>query len=71
MGCPGWGLRQAQTLQNESFLGAVRFVSIFLTNFREELAAMQSILQAKEAAIVGLTKELSETRARMSDMRGW
>ncbi|POI34900.1 hypothetical protein CIB84_001349 [Bambusicola thoracicus] len=36
----------------------------------EELAAMQSILQAKEAAIVGLTKELSETRARMSDMRG-
>ncbi|XP_015737942.1 forkhead-associated domain-containing protein 1 isoform X8 [Coturnix japonica] len=36
----------------------------------EELAAMQSILQAKEAAIVGLTKQLSETRARMSDMRG-
>ncbi|XP_031412550.1 forkhead-associated domain-containing protein 1 isoform X2 [Meleagris gallopavo] len=36
----------------------------------EELAAMQSILQAKEATIVGLTKELSETRARMSDMRG-
>ncbi|XP_040507322.1 forkhead-associated domain-containing protein 1 isoform X2 [Gallus gallus] len=36
----------------------------------EELTAMQSILQAKEAAIVGLTKELSETRARMSDMRG-
>ncbi|XP_042739057.1 forkhead-associated domain-containing protein 1 isoform X1 [Lagopus leucura] len=36
----------------------------------EELAAMQSLLQAKEAAIVGLTKELSETRARMSDMRG-
>ncbi|OXB64374.1 hypothetical protein ASZ78_009957 [Callipepla squamata] len=36
----------------------------------EELAAMQSILQAKEAAIVGLRKELSETRARMSDMRG-
>ncbi|XP_065594220.1 forkhead-associated domain-containing protein 1 [Cyrtonyx montezumae] len=36
----------------------------------EELAAMQSILQAKEAAIVGLMKELSETRARMSDMRG-
>ncbi|XP_021272951.1 forkhead-associated domain-containing protein 1 isoform X2 [Numida meleagris] len=36
----------------------------------EELAAMQSILQDKEAAIVGLTKELSETRARMSDMRG-
>lgn len=49
----------------------MRFVSIFLTNFREELAAMQSLLQAKEAAIVGLTKELSETRARMSDMRGW
>ncbi|NXC49637.1 FHAD1 protein, partial [Penelope pileata] len=51
-------------------VGAVSCVSIFLMNFREELAAVQSILQAKEAAIVALTRELSETRARMSDMRG-
>ncbi|XP_035200711.1 forkhead-associated domain-containing protein 1 isoform X3 [Oxyura jamaicensis] len=36
----------------------------------EELAAAQSMLLAKEAAIARLTKELSETQARMSDMRG-
>uniref|UniRef100_U3IP35 Forkhead associated phosphopeptide binding domain 1 n=1 Tax=Anas platyrhynchos platyrhynchos TaxID=8840 RepID=U3IP35_ANAPP len=36
----------------------------------EELAAAQSVLLAKEAAIARLTKELSETQARMSDMRG-
>ncbi|XP_064893650.1 forkhead-associated domain-containing protein 1 isoform X4 [Columba livia] len=38
--------------------------------FREELAAAQSILLSKEAVIAGLTRELVETRARMSDMRG-
>ncbi|KAK4809849.1 hypothetical protein QYF61_021309 [Mycteria americana] len=38
--------------------------------FREELAAAQSVLLAKEAVIAELTKELVETRARMSDMRG-
>ncbi|XP_054705294.1 forkhead-associated domain-containing protein 1 isoform X2 [Grus americana] len=37
---------------------------------REELAAVQSMLLSKEAVIVGLTKELAETRARMSDVRG-
>ncbi|KAM6336800.1 forkhead-associated domain-containing protein 1 [Alca torda] len=37
---------------------------------REELAAAQSALRSKEAIIAGLTKELGETRARMSDMRG-
>ncbi|XP_075629181.1 forkhead-associated domain-containing protein 1 isoform X2 [Balearica regulorum gibbericeps] len=37
---------------------------------REELAAVQSALLSKEAVIVGLTKELAETRARMSDVRG-
>ncbi|KAK2521616.1 Fhad1 [Columba guinea] len=37
--------------------------------FREELAAAQSILLSKEAVIAGLTRELVETRARMSDMR--
>ncbi|KAM6236514.1 forkhead-associated domain-containing protein 1 isoform 1-T1 [Spheniscus humboldti] len=41
-----------------------------LRKFREELAAAQSVLLSKEAVIAGLTKELAETRARMSDMRG-
>ncbi|XP_075376430.1 forkhead-associated domain-containing protein 1 [Mycteria americana] len=41
-----------------------------LRKFREELAAAQSVLLAKEAVIAELTKELVETRARMSDMRG-
>ncbi|CAM9749925.1 unnamed protein product [Bubo scandiacus] len=41
-----------------------------LRKFREELAAVQSTLLSKEAVIAGLTKELVETRARMSDMRG-
>ncbi|OPJ86214.1 forkhead-associated domain-containing protein 1 [Patagioenas fasciata monilis] len=36
----------------------------------KELAAAQSILLSKEAVIAGLTRELVETRARMSDMRG-
>ncbi|KAM9256283.1 forkhead-associated domain-containing protein 1 [Cariama cristata] len=37
---------------------------------REELAAARSALLSKEAVVAGLTKELAETRARMSDMRG-
>ncbi|KAM9217775.1 forkhead-associated domain-containing protein 1 [Leptosomus discolor] len=37
---------------------------------REELAAAQSALLSKEAVIAELTKELAETRARMSDLRG-
>ncbi|KAM7083994.1 forkhead-associated domain-containing protein 1 [Ciconia maguari] len=41
-----------------------------LRKFHEELAAAQSVLLAKEAVIAELTKELVETRARMSDMRG-
>ncbi|KFQ36300.1 Forkhead-associated domain-containing protein 1, partial [Mesitornis unicolor] len=41
-----------------------------LRKFREKLAAAQSVLLSKEAIIAGLTKELAETRARMSDMRG-
>ncbi|KAM6371340.1 forkhead-associated domain-containing protein 1 isoform 1-T1 [Pluvialis apricaria] len=41
-----------------------------LRKFREELAAAQSELLSKEAIIAGLTKELGETRARMSDIRG-
>ncbi|XP_040980455.1 forkhead-associated domain-containing protein 1-like [Aquila chrysaetos chrysaetos] len=41
-----------------------------LRELREELAAAQSTLLSKEAVIARLTKELAETRARMSDMRG-
>ncbi|XP_067167041.1 forkhead-associated domain-containing protein 1 [Apteryx mantelli] len=37
---------------------------------RQELAAAQNTILSKEAVIVGLTKELAETKARMSDMRG-
>lgn len=54
----------------KSAQGAVSVARLFLVNFREELAAAQSVLLAKEAAIARLTKELSETQARMSDMRG-
>ncbi|XP_025951336.2 forkhead-associated domain-containing protein 1 isoform X1 [Dromaius novaehollandiae] len=36
----------------------------------EELAAAQTAILSKEAVIVGLTKELAETKAQMSDMRG-
>ncbi|NXL94476.1 FHAD1 protein, partial [Alectura lathami] len=61
---------EAQNLQKGSSVGAASSASIFLLTFREQLAAVQSMLQAKEAAIVGLTRELSETRARMSDLRG-
>ncbi|XP_059685828.1 forkhead-associated domain-containing protein 1 [Gavia stellata] len=41
-----------------------------LRKFREELTAVQNVLLSKEAVIASLTKELAETRARMSDMRG-
>ncbi|NXP45808.1 FHAD1 protein, partial [Heliornis fulica] len=37
---------------------------------REELAAAQTMLLSKDTVIAGLTKELAETRARMSDVRG-
>ncbi|NXY79823.1 FHAD1 protein, partial [Glareola pratincola] len=48
----------------------VTFAVTFVRKFREELAAAQSALRSKDAVIAGLTKELGETRARMSDMRG-
>ncbi|KFU95308.1 Forkhead-associated domain-containing protein 1, partial [Chaetura pelagica] len=41
-----------------------------LREFQEELAAAQNMLLSKEAIIAGMAKELMETRARMSDMRG-
>ncbi|NWH75571.1 FHAD1 protein, partial [Piaya cayana] len=46
------------------------FAIVFLRKLREELAAARSMLLSKEVVIAGLTKELAETRARMSDMRG-
>ncbi|NXG85548.1 FHAD1 protein, partial [Stercorarius parasiticus] len=55
---------------SEGFHGMSLFAVIFVRKFREELAAAQSTLQSKEAIIIRLTKELGETRARMSDMRG-
>ncbi|NXG59146.1 FHAD1 protein, partial [Hemiprocne comata] len=55
---------------NDSSKGTMRFAVIPLREFQEELAAAQSMLLSKEAIIAGLTKELMETRARMTDMRG-
>ncbi|NXH97317.1 FHAD1 protein, partial [Pachycephala philippinensis] len=49
---------------------AVRFALIFPRKLQEELAVAQGTLLEKKAAISRLTRELSETRARMSDMRG-
>ncbi|NWH26813.1 FHAD1 protein, partial [Grus americana] len=68
--------QQQRTLEEENAAlvakmeGTVRCAMTFLWKFREELAAVQSVLLSKEAIIVGLTKELAETRARMSDVRG-
>ncbi|XP_054150466.1 forkhead-associated domain-containing protein 1 isoform X2 [Melozone crissalis] len=41
-----------------------------LRKLREELAVVQGTLLEKKAVISRLSRELSETRARMSDMRG-
>ncbi|NXR28981.1 FHAD1 protein, partial [Cinclus mexicanus] len=43
---------------------------IFPRKLQEELAVAQGTLLEKKAVISRLTRELSETRARMSDMRG-
>ncbi|NXA43145.1 FHAD1 protein, partial [Eudromia elegans] len=42
---------------------------VFLVTFRE-LAAAQKAILSQEAVIAGLTKELAETKAQMSDMKG-
>ncbi|NXL41360.1 FHAD1 protein, partial [Podilymbus podiceps] len=60
--------QQQKTLEEEN--AALICTEMFPRKLREELAAAQSTLLSKEAVIVGLTKELAETRARMSDMRG-
>ncbi|NXK37223.1 FHAD1 protein, partial [Piprites chloris] len=49
---------------------SARFALIFPSKLREQLAVAQSMLLEKEAFIGRLTRELSESRARMSDMRG-
>lgn len=59
-----------QAPRHDSFKRICEIAVIFFRKFREELAAAQSILLSKEAVIAGLTRELVETRARMSDMRG-
>ncbi|NXC52128.1 FHAD1 protein, partial [Aleadryas rufinucha] len=56
--------------QKAGFPMAVRFALIFPRKLQEELAVAQGTLLEKKAVISRLTRELSETRARMSDMRG-
>ncbi|NWU20719.1 FHAD1 protein, partial [Dyaphorophyia castanea] len=56
--------------QKAGVKGMLRFVLIFPRKLQEELAVAQGMLLEKTAAISRLTRELSETRARMSDMRG-
>ncbi|NXM91595.1 FHAD1 protein, partial [Oenanthe oenanthe] len=48
----------------------LRSALIFPRKLQEELAVAQGTLLEKKAIISRLTRELSETRARMSDMRG-
>ncbi|NXL26301.1 FHAD1 protein, partial [Setophaga kirtlandii] len=56
--------------QKAGFPMAVRSALIFPRKLPEELAVLQGRLLEKKAVISRLSRELSETRARMSDMRG-
>ncbi|NXO78476.1 FHAD1 protein, partial [Sitta europaea] len=56
--------------QKAGFPTAVRAALIFPRKLQEELAVAQGMLLEKRAVISRLTRELSETKARMSDMRG-
>ncbi|NWS09203.1 FHAD1 protein, partial [Motacilla alba] len=56
--------------QKAGFPMAVISALIFPRKLQEELAVVQGMLLEKKAVISRLSKELSETRARMSDMRG-
>ncbi|NXE96848.1 FHAD1 protein, partial [Menura novaehollandiae] len=56
--------------QKAGFPMAVRLALIFPRKLQEELAVAQCMLLEKKAVIGRLTRELLETRARMSDMRG-
>ncbi|KFQ05250.1 Forkhead-associated domain-containing protein 1, partial [Leptosomus discolor] len=64
------GMNPGDQKAGKPAMSTVRSATICLRSFREELAAAQSALLSKEAVIAGLTKELAETRARMSDLRG-
>ncbi|NWW47242.1 FHAD1 protein, partial [Pedionomus torquatus] len=63
-------LEEEKAVLVEKMEGKKGSAMIFLRKFQEELAAAQRVLLSKETIIAGLTKELGETRARMSDMRG-
>ncbi|NXA79188.1 FHAD1 protein, partial [Thryothorus ludovicianus] len=54
----------------QKFPMAVRAALILPRKLQEELAVAQGTLLEKKAVISRLSRELSETRARMSDMRG-
>ncbi|NXB10146.1 FHAD1 protein, partial [Cnemophilus loriae] len=56
--------------QKAGFPMALRVALVFPRKLQEELAVAQGMLLEKKAVISRLTRELSETRARMSDMRG-
>ncbi|NXM14730.1 FHAD1 protein, partial [Ploceus nigricollis] len=56
--------------QKSGFPMTVRCALIFPRKLQEELAVVQGTLLEKKAVISRLSRELSETRARMSDMRG-
>ncbi|NXD57752.1 FHAD1 protein, partial [Corvus moneduloides] len=56
--------------QKAGFPMTVGFALIFPRKLQEELAVAQGMLLEKKALISRLTRELSETKARMSDMRG-
>ncbi|NXH11242.1 FHAD1 protein, partial [Bucco capensis] len=47
-----------------------RWTILFSRRFKEELEVAQSMLLSKEAIITALSRELLETRARMSDLKG-
>ncbi|NXD17489.1 FHAD1 protein, partial [Nothocercus nigrocapillus] len=65
--------QEQKTLEEEnvSLLEKIQgnFAVTFLLSFRE-LATAQKAILSKEAVIAGLTKELAEAKARMSDMKG-
>ncbi|NXH32173.1 FHAD1 protein, partial [Myiagra hebetior] len=56
--------------QKAGFPMAVGFALIFPRKLQEELTVAQGMLLEKKAVIGRLTRELSESRARMLDMRG-
>ncbi|NWV91820.1 FHAD1 protein, partial [Machaerirhynchus nigripectus] len=62
-----WPIPQHRVTPGDQKAG---FALIFPRKLQEELAVARGMLLEKTAVISRLTRELSETRARMSDMRG-